>query len=250
MRASIPPVATRLAVATLLACAGPVPGRAQTAPRDPHAHPHGPHQTLPPLPGDRAGTAPRTAPGTATTQPTIPAAPPPAPVLPPALEVPTRPPEPPPPPTVADTAEGAVTHTADGVRVTFGTGSADLNPDMAAALKALAGATPPDRTTYNLAAYAAGTPDDPSTARRLSLSRALAVRAEMIQAGVPSTRIYVRALGASVPPPPGVAPDRVDIAVTLAPPPPATPAAPASTAPPAPAAPAPGQTAPPQKAAP
>ena len=233
MRASIHPVATRLTVAVLLACLGPMPVRAQWHARDPHAHPNGPHQTLPPLPGDR--------PAAATVQPTIPAAPPPAPVLPPPLVVPTRPPQPPPPPTVTQSAAGGVVRTKGGMRITFGTGSADLNPETAAALKALAQATPPDRTTFDVAAHAAGTPDDPSTARRLSLSRALAVRSELIQSGVPSPRIYVRALGASVPPPAGVTPDRVDIAVTVAPPP-ATPA-------PAPA-PVPGQTAPPQKAAP
>jgi hypothetical protein len=64
-------------------------------------------------------------------------------------------------------------------------------------------------------AYAAGTPEDPSTARRLSLARALAVRSALIADGVSSTRIYVRALGAQ----PGGAlagdapADRVDLSV-------------------------------------
>jgi hypothetical protein len=40
-------------------------------------------------------------------------------------------------------------------------------------------------------------PEDPSTARRLSLGRALAARAVLINEGIPSTRIYPRALGAT-----------------------------------------------------
>ena len=59
-------------------------------------------------------------------------------------------------------------------------------------------------------AYAAGTPEDPSTARRLSLSRALAVRSALMADGVTSSRIYVRALGATGGDEP---PDRVDLAV-------------------------------------
>ena len=56
---------------------------------------------------------------------------------------------------------------------------------------------PGDSTSFNVVAYAAGTPDDPSTARRLSLSRALAVRSALMADGVGSARIYVRALGAA-----------------------------------------------------
>lgn len=54
-----------------------------------------------------------------------------------------------------------------------------------------------DTVTYNVVAYAAGVADDPSAARRTSLARGLSVRAALIAAGVPSTRIYVRALGAA-----------------------------------------------------
>jgi outer membrane protein OmpA-like peptidoglycan-associated protein len=46
-----------------------------------------------------------------------------------------------------------------------------------------------------LNAYAGGTPETVGAARRLSLSRALTVRAFLIEAGVRSTRIDVRALG-------------------------------------------------------
>jgi hypothetical protein len=76
----------------------------------------------------------------------------------------------------------------------------------------LAEAAPPgDATTFNVLAYAPGKPDDPSTARRISLSRAMAVRSALVASGVPSARIFVRALGEQFGDGP---PDRVDIGVT------------------------------------
>lgn len=59
-----------------------------------------------------------------------------------------------------------------------------------------------------LQAYAQGDGANASKARRLSLSRALQVRSYLIDQGVRSTRIDVRALGANVPSGPA---DRVDI---------------------------------------
>ena len=80
--------------------------------------------------------------------------------------------------------------------VTFGSGQADLSPASAEAIQGLVKTAPAsDSTSFNVVAYAAGTPDDPSTARRLSLSRALAVRSALMANGVGSSRIYVRALG-------------------------------------------------------
>jgi len=57
-------------------------------------------------------------------------------------------------------------------------------------------------------AYAAGTEDTESKARRKSLARGLAIRSYLIKAGVPSTRIDVRALGNKAE---GGPADRVDI---------------------------------------
>ncbi|HVZ02986.1 MAG TPA: OmpA family protein [Dongiaceae bacterium] len=57
-------------------------------------------------------------------------------------------------------------------------------------------------------AYAAGTEDTESKARRKSLARGLAIRSYLIKAGVPSTRIDVRALGSKAD---GGPADRVDI---------------------------------------
>jgi outer membrane protein OmpA-like peptidoglycan-associated protein len=209
-----------------------------------HAHPKAPPSVRPPGPPK---------------PPTVPLAPPPVPVLPPPIAVPVRPAPPPPPPPISPDAPGTVGHSTDGLRVTFGADRTDLNPDSSAAIAALthAPAAGPD-TTYTVFAYAAGAPDDPSTPRRLSLSRALAVRSVLMAQGVASVRIYVKALGAASPTFADGPPDRVDVTVgTVTPatpsggapqpgqPPPASPA-PAS---PAPASPAPASPAS-QKAAP
>lgn len=107
-------------------------------------------------------------------------------------------------------ANSAATTSAGGLTVTFGTGQTDLSPASAASIQGLVKTAPAgSNISFNVVAYAAGTPDDPSTARRLSLSRALAVRSALMADGISSSRIYVRALGA---PKEGDA-DRVDLAV-------------------------------------
>jgi outer membrane protein OmpA-like peptidoglycan-associated protein len=62
-----------------------------------------------------------------------------------------------------------------------------------------------------LLAYASGSGESVNSARRLSLSRALVVRSYLIDKGVPSTRIDVRALGNRLEG--GGDPDRVDVIV-------------------------------------
>lgn len=146
--------------------------------------------------------------------------PPPPPALPPVIPVPMRPPLPPTPaPVVADAVGSAQTLAPDdipgeqdvgGLRITFGPGSADLNPATDTAVRGLAHGTPPG-SRFSVAAYAAGIPEDPSTPRRTSLSRALAVRSVLIAEGVASERIFVRALGAA--PASASPPDRADIAI-------------------------------------
>ncbi len=66
-----------------------------------------------------------------------------------------------------------------------------------------------ETTSFEVAAYAPVTGGDASSARRLSLARALAVRSALVGVGVPAAAIYVRALG---PPPAGQA-DAADRAV-------------------------------------
>ena len=146
--------------------------------------------------------------------PTVPAAPPPvatlAPLEPPP---PAHPPPPQQPVPVVAGAPGEALPIPEGVRVTFGPDSADLNPQTDAALQELAQrAVAHPGATVTVMAYAAGPPDDPSTPRRLSLSRALTARQVLLDRGMGSTHIYVRALGANAGDGP---PDRVDVTLNL-----------------------------------
>jgi outer membrane protein OmpA-like peptidoglycan-associated protein len=118
---------------------------------------------------------------------------------------------PPAPPLVSDTAATKAAPTTTGLRLTFAPDASDLSPESAASIKQLTASAPPgDDTTFEVQAFAPGKPDDPSTARRISLSRAMSVRAALVADGVASARIFVRALGEQYGSGP---PDRVDIAV-------------------------------------
>lgn len=146
--------------------------------------------------------------------PAVPATAPPAPSLPPPLIVPARPMPPPVPAAVVADAAGVATAEKDGLRITFGVGSSELNPATDTAIRALVRAAPPfASTTFSIVAVAPGTDEDPSTPRRLSLARALAVRSVLITEGIPSERIYVRAMGAAAPALAGGPPDRADLTV-------------------------------------
>ena len=95
------------------------------------------------------------------------------------------------------------------VSVLFQEGSAVLNAAAKGQLKSVATFLEANATVrVQLLAYAKATAESPSRARRLSLSRALAVRAFLIEQGVRSTRMDVRALGDKVPDGPV---DRVDV---------------------------------------
>ena len=93
-------------------------------------------------------------------------------------------------------------------QVRFRAGSSTLTRDDEDRLKAMADKVAPTEARLRLEAYAKGTGADASKARRLSLSRALAVRSFLIENGLRSTRIDVRALGIARD---GDVPDRVDI---------------------------------------
>jgi len=149
-----------------------------------------------------------------------PTAPPPEP--PPALAAPAAAvaePEPPPPPAVSLTSGPAVEPQtaalppapalAEQIRVLFQDGSVELDDDAKRKLSAVATALMENTTMrIQLLAYAGASLDGTSRARRLSLSRALAVRAYLIEKGVRSTRMDVRALGDKIGDGPA---DRVDI---------------------------------------
>ncbi len=145
-----------------------------------------------------------------------PAAPPPAPAAAPLAEAES---EPPPPPAESLTSGPAVepqtaalppaAALAEQIRVLFRDGSAELSDDAKHRLSAVATALQENTTVrIQLLAYAKASSEGASRARRLSLSRALAVRAYLIEQGVRSTRMDVRALGDKIGDGPA---DRVDI---------------------------------------
>jgi outer membrane protein OmpA-like peptidoglycan-associated protein len=97
-------------------------------------------------------------------------------------------------------------------RIGFTPGSAKLNVGAAEELRTVADALArDDALRIQLLAYAGQSDDSASQTRRLSLSRALAARSQLIEQGVRSTRIDVRALGNKSA---GGPADRIDIIVT------------------------------------
>ena len=119
---------------------------------------------------------------------------------------------------VSEDAAGEATPIPGGVRVTFGPGKADLNPATTDALRLQLGHTlkpTPPNGSINVQAYATGTPDDPSTPRRISLSRALAARAVLMSEGL---RLHPHLPCTPWAPPAGGPTDRVDVHQVGAPP--------------------------------
>ena len=109
----------------------------------------------------------------------------------------------------APAAKGAV---PKNIEVLFAAGSADLSSDAQATLDKLADSLKGDeKSRLQLLAYANEDQASPSKSRRMSLSRALAVRSHLIAKGIRSTRIDVRALGDQVP---GGDPNRVDLQIS------------------------------------
>ncbi len=97
-------------------------------------------------------------------------------------------------------------------RILFPPGSARLAADAQATLNRISTALQKNSALrLNLRAYARGSSQNASQARRLSLSRALAVRANLMRQGVRPTRIDVQALGNKVADGP---PNRVDLLVS------------------------------------
>ncbi|MEX2648718.1 MAG: OmpA family protein [Alphaproteobacteria bacterium] len=93
--------------------------------------------------------------------------------------------------------------------VGFAADESELRPETVSALAGLVAAMRRDEgARIQLLAYAGASGGSASTARRLSLSRALAVRGYLIENGVRSTRIDVRALGDNVD---EGSPERVDV---------------------------------------
>ena len=96
-------------------------------------------------------------------------------------------------------------------REIFNDGEKDIRSDETEKLAAFANELVTiDNIRLQLRSYASDVNESASAARRLSLARALAVRSFLIEAGVNSTRIDVRALGAKNERGPA---DRVDLVV-------------------------------------
>lgn len=100
----------------------------------------------------------------------------------------------------------------DLVTIGFGPSQVKLSDDAKPRLDAIAGRLKGDAALrLNLLAYAGGEDMSTSASRRTSLSRALAIRSYLIDAGVKGTRIDVRALGNKSG---GGEPNRVDITIS------------------------------------
>lgn len=98
------------------------------------------------------------------------------------------------------------------IRLGFKAGGAKLSGGATKQLDTVIGGLKREASLrLQLMAYADGNATSASQSRRLSLSRALAVRSYLIEKGVRSTRIDVRALGNKFE---GGPPDRVDVIVT------------------------------------
>lgn len=94
-------------------------------------------------------------------------------------------------------------------RVRFSRTGSTLSPQAHAALDSLAARLLSSRERVRLAAFSGKIGGDSSEARRLSLTRALAIRTYLVSKGVPIERVDVLAFGG---PPEGVS-DRVDVLV-------------------------------------
>jgi outer membrane protein OmpA-like peptidoglycan-associated protein len=159
----------------------------------------------------------------ATALPAVPQAAPPPPSLPPPLAVTTRPSAPAGPIAITADAPGGSTALPGGLRVTFGTARADMTQATSEAVRGLVRGSAKS-ATFNVTGLAAAAGDDLSAPRRLSLARGLAIRAILINEGVASTRIYVRALGSNAEAIGAAPPDRTDILVSPPDPPKSDPA--------------------------
>lgn len=108
-----------------------------------------------------------------------------------------------PSPTPSSLTDGSV-----ALSLSFAAGASDLPAGSASELSAIAQQmNADDSLRLTIRAYAEGTAEEASQARRLSLSRALAVRSYLIEQGIRGPRMDVRALGHRIDPPR----DRVDL---------------------------------------
>lgn len=172
----------------------PVPAPETAAPAEVPAETPPPPQALsaepatPPAPPSAAPVADetQTAPMPAAPAPTAPSA---------VVDLPPKPGEDTPGVASLPPASGPLTE-GDTMRIVFEGESSKLPPEARDALKTLTERmAAQENLRLQLLAYAGDAQTSASAARRLSLSRALAVRSFLIENGLRSTRIDVRALG-------------------------------------------------------
>jgi outer membrane protein OmpA-like peptidoglycan-associated protein len=156
-------------------------------------------QSAAPTPSASAA-APSPAPATAAVaEPSSTAAAPPQPAAPPNMPAPATTAQPTPPqvpaPQVASVPPGGGLPALPAV-IAFAPNVTDM-PDQAKATldKVIAAMKADDQIRIQLVAYASGLPDQANAARRTSLQRAVSVRAYLVEQGVKSVRIDVRAMG-------------------------------------------------------
>ena len=179
-----------------------------------------PATSTPPSSSTSASSSSTTPPAASASAASPPPAPTPAPSAQPAATPPAPAPAaaaapPAPPPAPAPSSQVAALPPGGGLpalpaQVAFAANVTDL-PDQAKSTldKVITAMKADDQIRIQLVAYASGLPDQSSLARRVSLSRALSVRTYLVEQGVKSVRIDVRAMG-NRPDLPGPQ-DRVDI---------------------------------------
>ncbi|MEJ0009767.1 MAG: OmpA family protein [Alphaproteobacteria bacterium] len=82
-----------------------------------------------------------------------------------------------------------------GSAISFAKDTTELPDSAKSELNGIADTVKKEQGTVHIVAYASGTADEASVARRVSLSRALAIRAFLMSKGVNSQSIVTQALG-------------------------------------------------------
>lgn len=216
----VPPAAAQATTDQPAAEGTPAPARRAPVRRAPRLTPSSqlpiPPEFIPP-PEEQPAPAPASpapAPPPAEASPPVPPPPVPAPPAPPPAATPTPvtpaplpPPAPAPPP-----AARAPSPAPAPLQLAFRPGETGLTPEAKARLDAFARAVPPEEsnTRVMVVGYGDDAEGDVSRARRQSLARAIEVRRVLIDAGLRSTRIDVRAMGKPID---ATSPDRVDLSV-------------------------------------
>ncbi len=172
------------------------PSRSALAPVILHAPPER-HVAVAPPPPRPQQRPPQSPPQSDVAAGTTPLAIPPAPSPSPQPVVAAASPPAPPRRAPAATPASVPAHTpARTSTVEFAPGGSEITPAGRALLDTVAGQLAADaRLHLELVAYAGATGDDAIEARRIALARALQMRSYLIEKGVPSSRMDVRALG-------------------------------------------------------